>query len=237
MEDWKFDEFKQQGVDYSKEEIANDYDNQHKNFRNYKKEVEELVNDLDINGCNEKTVIDLACGTGALTLHSAEYFKKIYAVDVSQSMLKQAKAKAKENNISNIEFINSGFLSYRNNEEKADIVITKFAFHHLPDFWKQIALFNINKMLKPGGTFYIHDVVFHFETNDYETKINNWINEFGEIATPEMKAEAAVHIKDEFSTFDWILQGLIKRAGFEIEKVKLSDGFTAEYFCKKINEV
>lgn len=237
MENWIFNEFKQQGVDYSNDEIAKDYDNQHNNFRNYKKEVEELIYDLDIHNSKEKTVIDLACGTGALTIHSAAYFKKVYAIDVSQSMLNQAKLKAEKNNISNIEFIKSGFLSYKHGNDKADIVITKFAFHHLPDFWKQIALFNINKMLKTGGTFYIHDVVYHFEPTDYQEKINNWINEFGEIASPEIKAEAAVHIKDEFSTFDWILQGLIARAGFEIEKVKLSDGFTAEYFCKKITEV
>lgn len=56
----------------------------------------------------------------------------------------------------------SFFRSYRHDAEPVDLVITKAALHHLPDFWEQIALLRINRMVKIGGLLYIQDVVFHF---------------------------------------------------------------------------
>ena len=106
------------------------------------------------------TMIDLGCGTGANVIYAAKKFKKVYAVDISSVMLDEAKTKALEENITNVEFINSGFLTYCHEGEPADLLVTKIAFHHLPDFWKQIALLNMNGMLKKEGILYIFDVVF-----------------------------------------------------------------------------
>lgn len=74
-----------------------------------------------------------------------------YAVDVSEVMIQQAVRKAQSAKISNIAFIHAGFLSYEHQEEPADIVLTRVALHHLPDFWKQVALLRMNAMLKMGG--------------------------------------------------------------------------------------
>lgn len=237
MDNWKFNEYKHCGVDYSKEDIAADYDNQHLNFRDYKKEAQDLVNDLETENLSNAIAIDLACGTGAFTINLSNHVQKVFAVDISKSMTAQAQNQANKHKISNIEFINSGFLSYTHEGISADLLITKYAFHHLPDFWKQIALYNINQMLKMGGIFYLQDIVYHFEPTKYKEKINRWIEDMGQISNPEMKNEIVTHIRDEFSTYDWIIQRLIKEAGFEITKVKLSDGFNTEYFCKKIKNI
>lgn len=53
----------------------------------------------------------------------------------------------------NIEFIQSGFLTYEHQSEPVDLIFTKAALHHLPDFWKQIALLRLNQMLKMGRAF------------------------------------------------------------------------------------
>jgi hypothetical protein len=42
-----------------------------------------------------------------------------------------------------------------------------------------------------------------------------------------------IHIKEEFSTLDWIMEGLLKSAGFNIEQVNYYDGFMANYLCIK----
>ena len=144
------------------------------------------------------TLIDLGCGTGSTSIFASKHFKRIYAVDISNVMINQAKRKTENENIGNIEFINSGFLNYRHKSGPVDLVITKAAFHHLPDFWKQIALLNINKMLKPGGIFYIFDIVFHFQPAEYITKINGLISGFEKAAGSEFKKEAEIHIRDEF---------------------------------------
>ena len=181
--------------------------------------------------------MNLACGTGATSVYDAKYFKRIFAVDVSEMMIKQAQRKAKKENISNIEFIHSGFLTYEHTAEPVDIVLTKAALHHLPDFWKQIALLRINKMLKLGGVFYLHDVIFHFQPTEYIEKINNFISVFEKSTGEKYKEEIETHIRDEYSTFSWIMEGMMERAGFEIEKSRTSDGFVTEYFCKKVKEI
>jgi hypothetical protein len=45
----------------------------------------------------------------------------------------------------------------------ADLVTTKYALHHLPDFRKAAALVRINRMLRPVGRLFLRDVVFSFE--------------------------------------------------------------------------
>jgi len=93
-------------------------------------------------------------------------------------MINCARNKAQKQGITNIEFINAGFLSYEHKFELADIILSKAALHHLPDFWKQIALLKMNKMLKMDGILYLFDIVFHFPPSEYEEKINNWISHF-----------------------------------------------------------
>ena len=237
MENWVYDEFIHCGVDYSDIKEAEDYDNQHERFRDYEKEVKTLLKDLDFENTKDMSVIDLGCGTGAFGIYASKYFKKIYGIDASKAMLEQAIGKTKRLGITNVEYIHSGFLHYDHKEPKVDLVVTKAAFHHLPDFWKQVALLNMNKMLKIGGVLYIFDVVFRFEASEYKTKINNWIESLSQKANLEFKKEIETHIKDEFSTFGWVLEGMIERAGFKIELSRSPDGLISEYFCKKIKKV
>jgi len=237
MDNWVYNEFKHCGVDYADIKQAEMYDQQHQKFRNYEKEVLEMLDYLSLTNPQELVLIDLGCGTGATVIHASKHFKKIFAVDVSELMISQAKRKAAQESISNIEFVNSGFLSYEHKTEPADMVLTKAAFHHLPDFWKQIALLRMNKMLRMGGILYLHDVVFHFEPTDYTNTINEWVNRFEVLAGKEFKAEVETHIRDEFSTFSWIMEGMLEKAGFAIEKSRTPDGFVTEYFCKKRREL
>jgi len=238
MKKWFYNEYKHCGVDYSDLKQAQIYDQQHQKFRNYEKEVADFLHNLALDNTEDLTLIDLACGTGATSIYASKYFKKIYAVDVSEVMIEQAIEKAKRENISNIEFINSGFLSYEHQEEKVDIVLTKSALHHLPDFWKQIALLKMNQMLKIGGVLYLFDIIFHFDPSEYCSRINQFISAYETAAGEQLKTEIETHIRDEFSTFSWIIEGMLTRAGFKVEKNSpLQDGFIMEYFCKKVKDV
>ncbi len=235
VHNWLYDEFKHCGVDYAKAEQAENYDDRHGRFRNYEKEFAGMMELLEIRDTKDKIIIDLGCGTGAASIFAADLFKAVYAVDVSDAMIEQARKKIAEKN--NIRFVNAGFLSYKHEDEPADLVITKAALHHLPDFWKQIALFRINQMLKIGGQLYIHDVVYHFDPCEFITKINSWIFELKKVAGEEFGIEVETHIRDEYSTFNWIMAGLLEKAGFVIEKCKSDDGFVTEYACRKNREL
>ncbi len=237
MTKWIYNESKHWGVDYSDEKIAETYDSLHLQFRNYTKEFNDMLDFLELSSTQEMSAIDIGCGTGASAILAAKNFRKVFAIDISDAMILKAQKKAISENIENIEFHIGGFLNYKHKNQTADIIITKHAFHHLPDFWKQIALFRMNKMLTFNGILYICDVAFTLDSNDYKAKIDNWVAGFEKNAGTEIRAEAETHIREEFSTFNWILEGMFTRAGFLIKKSRSYDGFVTEYFCRKIQEI
>ncbi len=231
VKDWLYDEFSHVGVDYSAENPANSYDDEMETFRNYDEEAEAFLTKLELSNSAELSVIDLGCGTGAFSIHAAKYFKHIDAVDVSSQMIKLASTKAKLKNIDNITFHNSGLLKFRTSN-LADIINTKWAFHHLPDYWKQVGLLNMNRMLKEGGLLLLTDVVFKFDSS-HEENMGRLINDLNNDFSQQFVDEVKIHIKDEYSTFDWVLEGLIERAGFSIEWQDKENWLETEYLCKK----
>ncbi len=232
MKDWIYNEFNQVGVDYSKSDTANEYDREMESFRDYQQEVEAFIEKLDISNPDELTIVDIGCGTGAFSIHAAKYFKEIQAVDVSEEMIKVASTKADAKGIRNIVFHNSGFLQFQP-KAQVDIINTKWAFYHLPDYWKQAGLLNMNKMLKLNGILFMSDVVFQFDL-EYESNTDKLISRLSNDFSEEFVDEVKIHIRDEYSTFDWVLQGLIERAGFSIQHVSTDDVLESEYLCRKI---
>lgn len=217
---WQYDERSKAGVDYSDASIAADYDKQHARFRDFEKDARLIMQRIDLKP--EHTVIDLGCGTGAFAIPAAGKCRKVYAVDISQAMLDRCAEKATAAGLSNIVTCRAGFLTYEHREEPVDAIVSDVALHHLPDFWKAVAFKRMYDMLKPGGKLYLFDVIFSFPVESYREKFDNWVNSMRENAGQSMAEETIVHIRDEYSTFDWVIEGMIGRAGFTIEQ-KLSD--------------
>ncbi len=236
MPNWQYDEFKHCGVDYAKAEQAEAYDERHQKFRNYEQEFHDMLDFLDLNDTREMSLIDLGCGTGATAIYAAQSFERVYAVDVSEVMIVQARRKVDASQ-TNLTFIQAGFLTYEHADDPVDLVMTKVAFHHLPDFWKQIALLRMNRMLKSQGLLYLHDVVFQFEPQDYIERISGWIEGFVKVTGEKFQPEVETHIRDEYSTFGWILEQMLDKAGFAIEQSRSPDGFITEYACRKVRAV
>ncbi len=237
MKTWMYNEFKQCGVNYTEEYCAASYNENHQKFRDYEKEFDEIMNFISLENPQGLDAIDLGCGTGAISLYVAKKFKKVYSIDVSKAMMGVAQKRLCEKDAQVIEFHNNGFLSYIHKDTPVDVVFTKAALHHLPDFWKQIALNNINKMLKINGVLYIFDIVFGFPSSEYDARIDTWIGNFTKIAGPDFKAEIETHIRDEFSTFRWVIDGMLERAGFKIVNCRSADDFITEYYCEKIRDL
>jgi hypothetical protein len=106
------------------------------------------------------------------------------------------------------------------------------AMHHLPDVWKQVALRRMADMLAPGGRLHLRDAVFQFQPSGHAEAFGNFVRGACEHFGPEMTARAERHIREEFSTMDWILEGMLRRAGFRIEMADHFHG-PASYFCRK----
>lgn len=217
---WMYDEFKHAGLDYSDAVVVHDYDEHHQQFRDYEKDAALVMERLGLNSQHE--VIDFGCGTGAFVIYAAGVCKKIYAIDISPSMLDLCDKKVKSAGLDNVELHCAGFLSYCHEGAPVDFIVSTAAFHHLPDFWKVVALHRMYNMLKPGGRLYLFDVVFSFPIDTYQEALDGWVNSMKEKGSQAMAEETVIHIRDEFSTFDWILEEMFTRVGFKIEQ-KYSD--------------
>jgi ubiquinone/menaquinone biosynthesis C-methylase UbiE len=227
---WFYDEYKYAGVDYANPEQVAVYDARHQRFRDYRKFAENIMNRLALGA--DATVIDLGVGTGAFALNAAPHYKMVYAVDVSDAMLSYTRAKAELAGLENIAFRKGGFLTYEHVGAPADGVVSSAVLHHLPDMWKWAGLLNVAKMLKPGGKFYLFDVVFPMMT-DYAAAFGGWVDTYAAKVGPEFAKEVETHVRDEFSTFDWVMEGMLRRAGFRIDSADYGDSFGATYLCTK----
>ena len=146
-------------------------------------------------------------------------------------MLDYAKTKAEKGGVANIAFHHDGFLTFEHDGPPTDFITSTFAFYHLPDFWKGIALKRMFKMLRPGGRFFIHDAII--EEDNAIGNIEALVEKLGEAGGNFMREDAEDHFRKEFSTYDWIMDGLLTRTGFEIDSKEIEDGVIATYYCTK----
>ena len=226
---WQYDEFRQVGRDYGNKTEVDVYDSSHANFRDIEAESNQVLDILQIKAGD--TLIDFGSGTATFAIQAARRGVNVHAVDISQAMLAHAKTKATQAGVLQLEFHHAGFLTYEHPEEAADVITTTFAFHHLPDFWKGIALNRINRMLKPGGQFYLRDVIIE-ESNALE-KIGVFITKQELAGGAFLREDAEGHFRDEYSTYDWVMDGLLFRSGFSIRNKHIEGGIIGTYLCVK----
>ena len=229
--DWLFDESKQVGVDYSDSSIVADYDNQHKGFRDFEAEAERIASVLDLSSAS--TVLDIGCGTGWLSICLARKCRHVFAVDASEAMFDTLKKKLEDQGLKNVTPRRSGFLTYKHEGCALDAVVAYIALHHLPDFWMQIALCRLHDLLKPNGKMFLADVVFDFDPRAYRETLDGWLGGMRKLAGAQMADETIVHIRDEFSTWDWVLSGMIERAGFQIDQTLDIAPQVRAYICSR----
>ncbi|MDA8219485.1 MAG: class I SAM-dependent methyltransferase [Dehalococcoidales bacterium] len=227
---WLYDEGTQVGTDYLAEENVRKYDQKMRRLRDIPREVAAAAEALMLD--EESTVWEIGTGTGEMALGLAAHCAKVWATDTSETMLAVARQKASQRGQANVEFGLGGFLKGFGPERPVDAVVSQLALHHLPDFWKLIALRRVASHLVPGGRFYLRDVVFPGDVDDYEGFFSRVIKGLREQGGAEVAQETILHIRDEYSTFDWALEEMLGRAGFRIAGKEV-DGFIYVCTCLK----
>lgn len=187
-------------------------------------------------GLNEtSTLVDLGAATGGLALAAAPLCRRVVAVDVSPAMLAILRERAAEAGFSNLECVHAGLLSYEHVGEPADVVYSRHVLHHLPDFWKAIALARIAAMLRPGGILRLRDLIFSCDLASANEVIEAWL---GKASTQPgvgwNRAELETHLRDEYSPFSWLLEPMMVQAGFDIRQAIYDPSqIFADYTCVK----
>lgn len=181
------------------------------------------------------TLIDLGAGTGTFAVAAASVCKRVIAVDVSPAMIDAIRAKADAAGFNNIEFIQAGFLTYEHRGLPPEFIFTRNALHHLPDFWKARALRRMATLLPADGVLRLRDLVFSFDLAEAESRVEAWLDAAPSL--PEQgwtRKQLEEHLRDEHSTFSWLLEPMIERAGFRIDSVEYaSNGFYAAYTLER----
>src|SRR5262245_50041796 len=122
------------------------------------------------------TLIDFGAGTGTFALAAARVCGKVIAVDVSPAMIEALRARTADAELTNLECVQAGFLSYVHAGAPVDFIYTRNALHHLPDLWKGVALTRMAQLLAPAGILRLRDLVFSFELAEAEARIAGWID-------------------------------------------------------------
>jgi ubiquinone/menaquinone biosynthesis C-methylase UbiE len=180
----------------------------------------------------ESVLLELGAGTGSLALAAAAHCRRVIAVDVSPAMVALARQKVTDAGVQNVEVVEAGFLTYEHTEPPVDVVYSGFALHHLPDFWKVLALDRIARVLRPGGILRLRDLVFEAEPVEAAEVVAGWLDASSTSSDKGWtRAHQEEHVRDEHSTFSWLMEPMLERAGFEIRSARYGARAYADYVC------
>ncbi len=221
---WFYDEMRQVGTDFEDAGQVERYDERQGILD---EENGRVLDELEIG--EGVSMAEIGAGTGWLSIAAAKRGASVAVVDVSETMLAKARHNAEHRHATGLTFHHAGFLSFEP-EGQFDVIVSNFALHHLSDFWKQTALLRVAGMLKPEGQLFIRDVVFSFAPANYEHAIDSWIDEMVKQGSGWSREEFETHVREEHSTYSWIMRGLLERAGFRVKETAWAPTY-ADYHC------
>src|SRR6187399_1813259 len=159
-------------------------------------------------------IADIGCGNGVLACEAAAMGAEVDAIDVSPAMLGLADILARERKVK-IRTQFAGLLSFAYKPNSYDLIVSEFALHHLPDFWKAVALARIYAALKPGANFYLRDIVFVSMPDDFD------------------RDSVVTHMRDEYSTFGWVIERMLTDVGFTLVSADYHAPLHGTYLLRK----
>jgi SAM-dependent methyltransferase len=176
-------------------------------------------------------VADIGCGDGVMACEAALMGADVDAVDISPAMLALAKLQARDRRVA-IRTQSAGLLSFAYQPNSYDLIVSEFTLHHLPDFWKAVAMSRIYNALKPGANFYLCDVVFVSQPDGIERDVEQWAD--FSIKNHDFERDSVItHMRDEYSTFGWAIERMLTDAGFTLLSAEYHAPLHGTYLLRK----
>jgi SAM-dependent methyltransferase len=227
LSDWYYNDLKHVGVDFADSAQVETYDARQ---RSTDQAAAELLDEIGLK--QSQVFADFGCGTGVLACQAALKGCQVHAVDISEQMLLATRKRSIALGAQGIATQQAGFLSFTLPPASLDCATTQYALHHLNDFWKLIALQRIHAAIRPGATFMLRDVIYSCQPTDLKETVDAWLKWMQE-ERGYSRNENVTHVRDEHSTFTWVMEGLLERAGFQILEARFARGVYATYICKR----
>ena len=176
-------------------------------------------------------IADIGCGNGVLATEAALMGADVDAIDISPAMLALAEIQARDRKVA-LRTQSAGLLSFAYQPNSFDLIVSEFALHHLPDFWKAVALSRIFCALKPGSNFYLRDIVFASMPDGPERDVGQWAD-FNIKNHPFSRDSVVTHMRDEYSTFGWVIERMLTEVGFTLVSVDYHAPLHGTYLLRK----
>jgi 2-polyprenyl-3-methyl-5-hydroxy-6-metoxy-1,4-benzoquinol methylase len=159
-------------------------------------------------------IADIGCGNGVLATEAALMGAEVDAIDISPAMLALAEIYARDRKAA-VRTQSAGLLSFAYQPNSYDLIVSEFTLHHLPDFWKAVAMSRIFAALKPGANFYLRDIVFVSMPDGSERSVEQWAD-YNVKNHDFARDNVVAHMRDEYSTFGWVMERMLTEVGFTL---------------------
>jgi len=159
-------------------------------------------------------VLDIGCGTGALTLRAAQKGASVKGIDVNVQMIEIAQKRAIKMNVAqNVEFCEMGVAELDSEKsENYDIVMSGLCFSELSEDELIYALKEVKRILKPKGLLLVADEV---RPDSLSKKMLNWLIKFPLVIITYILTQTTTKAVEN-------LPETTEKAGFLIESVGLN---------------
>src|SRR5215475_7535949 len=176
-------------------------------------------------------IADIGCGIGVLATEAALLGADVDAIDISPAMLALAEIYARDRKAP-VRTQSAGLLSFAYQPNSYDLIVSEFTLHHLPDFWKAVAMSRIFAALKPGANFYLRDIVFGSMPDGGERSVEQWAD--FNIKNHDFARDSVVtHMRDEYSTFGWVMERMLTELGFALISADYHAPLNGAYLLQK----
>lgn len=172
-------------------------------YRNYDEVLDRTA--AEVTG---QQVVEIGIGTGNLALRIQKLnpdLKELIGIDQSVNMLKETKKKCQ-----NVTLRLGDFLKLPLPERSADSIVSSYAFHHCNSQEKELAIREMNRVLKEHGQIIITDLMFKNEAarKDFITK-----------ASTREKAD----LEDEFFGNVDEVTAILKKCGYQCQAEQIDE--------------
>jgi len=137
---------------------------------------------------NAKSIMDLGCGGGnyAVKLTSLLPDVDCTLVDISDKMLEKADERVHEIISGKVTTLHGDYRKIELGEAVFDVINAGTTLHHLrgDDEW-ELVFSKVYMALKPGGTFWINDIVIGETDGITQMMINGWVSKLQNQVSPE----------------------------------------------------
>jgi ubiquinone/menaquinone biosynthesis C-methylase UbiE len=171
-------------------------------------------------------VLDIGCGTGALTIRAAQKGAKIKAIDINSQMMEIAQRQIDSAGLSDfVEFQEMSIVELDTEpSEHYDVVMSGLCFSELSDDELNFGLIKTYRILKPGGLLLIADEV---RPQHFIKKIFYWLLRLPMVIITYLITQTTTHAVSR-------LPEKVERADFTIEKARWNKlGSFIELVAKK----